>query len=238
MSQWITAVLCNGLGRYEAALEQAQQAAAQAPELYVSMWVLPELIEAASRTRQTQLAADALDRLAEATSIGQTDWGQGIYARSRALLSEGTEAERWYREAAGRLGRTGLRCEIARTHLLYGEWLRREARRTDARAQLRAAHDMFTGIGMQAFAGRAGRELLATGATARKRTVDTRDDLTPQEAQIARLARDGLSSPEIAAQLFISPRTVQHHLGKVFAKLDVTSRNQLNRVPLSRLSLG
>jgi DNA-binding CsgD family transcriptional regulator len=243
MSQWITTVLCNGLGRYEAALEQAQQAAAQAPdaqapELYVSMWVLPELIEAASRTRQTQLAADALDRLAEATSIGQTDWGQGIYARSRALLSEGAEAERWYREAADRLGRTGLRCEIARTHLLYGEWLRREARRTDARAQLRAAHDMFTGIGMQAFAERAGRELLATGATARKRTVNTRDDLTPQEAQIARLARDGLSSPEIATQLFISPRTVQYHLGKVFAKLDVTSRNQLNRVPLSRLSLG
>ena len=238
MSQWITAVLCNGLGRYEAALAQAQQAAEQAPELYLSMWVLPELIEAASRTGNTELAATALNRLAEATSIGQTDWGQGIYARSRALLSDGDDAERWYREAADRLGRTGLRAEIARTQLVYGEWLRRETRRTDARAQLRAACDTFTAIGMEAFAERASRELQATGATARKRTVDTRDDLTPQEAQIARLARDGLSSPEIAAQLFISPRTVQYHLGKVFAKLNVTSRNQLARLPLGRLSPG
>jgi DNA-binding CsgD family transcriptional regulator len=238
MSQWISAVLCNGLGRYEAARVQAQQAAEQAPELYVSMWVLPELIEAATRTGQTRLAADALGRLAEATSIGQTDWGQGIYARSRALLSEGADAERWYREAADRLGRIGFRSELARAHLLYGEWLRREGRRTDARAQLRAAHDMFSDIGMQAFAERASRELLATGATARRRTVDTRDVLTPQEAQIARLARDGLSSPEIAAQLFISPRTVQYHLGKVFAKLNVNSRNQLARVPFSRLGPG
>ena len=238
MSQWISAVLLNGLGRYAEALVQAEQAAEQAPELYVSMWVLPELIEAATRTQQTQLAADALDRLAGATSIGQTDWGQGIYARSRALLTEGEEAERCYREAADRLGRTQFRSELARTHLLYGEWLRREARRTDARAQLRAAYDMFTDIGMKAFAGRASRELLATGATARRRTVDTREQLTPQEMQIARLARDGLSSPEIAAQLFISPRTVQYHLGKVFAKLNVNSRGHLARVPLSRLGAG
>jgi DNA-binding CsgD family transcriptional regulator len=238
MSQWITAVLCNGLGQYEKAFVEAQQAAEQAPELYVSMWVLPELIEAASRTGQTELAANALSRLAEATSIGQTDWGQGIYARSRALLSEGDDAESCYREAVDQLGRIGFQAELARAQLVYGEWLRRENRRTDARAQLRAACDAFTAIGMQAFAERASRELQATGATARKRTVDTRDDLTPQEAQIARLARDGLSSPEIAAQLFISPRTVQYHLGKVFAKLNVTSRNQLARLPLTRLSPG
>ena len=144
------------------------------------MWALPELIEAASRTGRTRLAADALGRLAEATSIGQTDWGQGIYARSRALLSDGEDAERWYREAVDRLSRTGFRPELARAHLLHGEWLRREGRRAKARAQLRSAHDMFAAIGMQAFAERARRELLATGETARRRTADRRDQLTPQ----------------------------------------------------------
>ena len=228
-SQWVSAILYNGLGRYETALAEAQQAAEQAPELHVSMWALPELIEAASRTGQTRLAADALGRLAEATSIGQTDWGQGIYARSRALLSDGEDAERWYREAVDRLGRTGLRPELARAHLLYGEWLRREGRRADARAQLRTAHDMFAAIGMEAFAERARRELLATGETVRKRTADTRDQLTPQEAQIARLARAGLSNPEIAAQLFLSPRTVEYHLAKVFTKLEISSRRQLGQ---------
>src|SRR5207244_368490 len=149
-----------------------------------------------SRTGRTRLAADALGRLAEATSIGQTDWGQGIYARCRALLSDGENAERWYREAADRLSRTSLRTELARAHLLHGEWLRRERRRAEARAQLRTAHDMFDAIGMQAFAGRARRELRATGETARKRAANTQSDLTPQEAQIAQLARAGLSNPE------------------------------------------
>jgi DNA-binding CsgD family transcriptional regulator len=227
-SQWVSAILYNGIGRYENALAEAQ-AAEQAPELHVSMWALPELIEAASRTGQTRLAADAFGRLAEATSIGQTDWGQGIYARSRALLSDGEDAERWYREAAGRLSRTGFRPELARAHLLYGEWLRREGRRADARAQLRTAHEMFAAIGMQAFAERARRELLATGETVRRRTADTRDQLTPQGAQIARLARAGMSNPEIAAQLFLSPRTVEYHLGKVFTKLDITSRRDLRQ---------
>jgi DNA-binding CsgD family transcriptional regulator len=239
MSQWISAVLLNGLGDYEAALVQARQAAEQAPELYVSMWALPELIEAASRSGQTRLALDALGRLAEATGVARTDWAQGIYARSEALLSEGEEtAEHRYREAVDRLGRTGFRSELARAHLLYGEWLRREGRRTDARTHLREAYDMFNDIGMRAFGRRAGRELLATGATARRRNVDTRGELTPQEAQIARLARDGLSNPEIAAQLFISPRTVEYHLSKVFAKLEMSSRKQLDSVPLSRLGVS
>src|SRR6185437_2382714 len=169
------------------------------PEMHVSTWALPELIEAASRTGQDQLAADALTRLTEATGIAQTDWAQGIHARSRALVSDGDDAERRYREAIGRLGRTGFRSELARAHLLYGEWLRRAGRRADARAQLRAAYDMLDAIGMQAFAERARRELLATGETVRKRTADSGDVLTPQEAQVAGLARAGMSNPEIAA---------------------------------------
>jgi DNA-binding CsgD family transcriptional regulator len=228
VSQWVAAVLYNGLARYETALAEAQQASEQ-PGLEVSMWALSELIEAGSRTGQTRLAADALGQLAEATSIGQTDWGQGIYARSRALLTGGEDAERWYREAVDRLSRVGFRPELARAHLLYGEWLRRGRRRADARAQLRTAHGMFDAIGMQAFAERARRELLATGETARTRTSDTHDELTPQEAQIASLAGSGLSNPEIAAQLFLSARTVQYHLGKVFTKLEITSRRQLRR---------
>jgi DNA-binding CsgD family transcriptional regulator len=225
-SQWVSAILHNGLGRYEKALADAL-AAEQAPEMQVSMWALPELIEAASRTGQDGLAADALARLAEATSIAHTDWAQGIYARSRALVTDDDDAERLYREAIERLGRTGFRSELARAHLLYGEWLRREGRRADARAQLRTAHDMLDAIGMQAFADRARHELLATGETARKRTADTSDALTPQEAQIAGLARAGLSNPEIATQLFLSPRTVEYHLAKVFTKLDIPSRRHL-----------
>jgi DNA-binding CsgD family transcriptional regulator len=178
-------------------------------------------------TRQTRLAADALDRLADATSVGQTNWGQGIYARSQALLRDGHDAERCYQEAVSRLGRTDFAPELARAHLLYGEWLRREGRRADARAQLRTAHDLLDAIGMQAFADRARRELLATGETVRKRAADTSDALTPQETQIARLAREGLSNPEIAAQLFLSPRTVEYHLAKVFTKLGISSRRQL-----------
>jgi len=202
------------------------------------MWALPELIEAASRTGQTGLAANALGRLAEATSTGQTDWGQGIYARSRALLSDGQDAERWHREAVDRLSRTRLRPELARAHLLYGEWLRREGRRVDARAQLRAAHEMFAAIGMLAFAERARRELLATGEHVRLRTFDRQGELTPQEAQIARLARAGLSNQEIGAQLFLSARTVEWHLGKVFAKLEISSRRQLRRALPDGASAG
>jgi hypothetical protein len=187
-TQWVAAILYNGLGRYETALAAAQ-GAEQGADPHVSMWAMTELIEAAIRTGRSQLAAEALGRLAEATSIGQTDWGQGIYARSRALLSDGEDAERCYREAIGRLSRTGFRPELARAQLLYGEWLRRERRRTDARTQLRTAHDMFAAIGMQAFAERARRELRATGETARRRTASPHEQLTPQEAQIARLAR-------------------------------------------------
>jgi DNA-binding CsgD family transcriptional regulator len=227
--QLVSAILCNGLGRYEQALEEARQASEQAPESNVAAWALPELIEAASRTGQTRVAADALGRLAAAASAAQSDWASGIHARSRALLSDGETAETSYREAIERLGRTPLRPELARAHLLYGEWLRRESRRADARAQLRTAHDMFAAIGMEAFAERARRELAATGETARRRTVEARDTLTPQEAQIARLARDGLSNPQIAAQLFLSPKTVEWHLRKVFTKLQISSRLQLQR---------
>jgi DNA-binding CsgD family transcriptional regulator len=228
-SQWVSAILDNGLGRYEQARAEAQQAAGQAPELFISTWALPELIEAASRSGQTAMAADALGRLAEATSVGQTDWGQGIYARCRALLSDGQDAEGSYREAIGRLSRTGFRPELARAHLLYGEWLRREGRRADARAQLHTAHDMFAAIGMQAFTERARRELAATGETVRKRTVETLGELTPQEAQVARLAAQGRTNPEIAALLFLSPRTVEYHLHKIFPKLGISSRRELRR---------
>jgi DNA-binding CsgD family transcriptional regulator/tetratricopeptide (TPR) repeat protein len=237
-SQWVSAILYNSLGRYEEALAEAQQAAGQAPELNISMWALAEVIEAASRTGQTRLAADALGRLAEATGTGPSDWGQGIYARCRALLSDGQDAEGSYREAIGRLSRTQLRPELARAHLLYGEWLRREGRRADARAQLHTAHDMFDAIGMLAFAERGRRELLATGETVRKRTAGTHDQLTPQEAQIARMARAGLSNQEIAAELFLSARTVEWHLSKVFTKLEISSRRQLQQALPDRASAG
>ena len=175
------------------------------------------------------MASDTLDLLAETTRPGGTDYGLGIEARSRALLSEGKAAEGHYREAIDRLSRTRLRPQLARAHLLYGEWLRHEDRCLDAREQLRAAHDQFTSIGMEAFAERARRELIATGERVRKRTVETRDQLTPQEEQIARLARDGHTNPEIAAQLFLSPRTVEWHLRKVFGKLGVSSRRELHK---------
>jgi DNA-binding CsgD family transcriptional regulator/tetratricopeptide (TPR) repeat protein len=222
------AILYNGLGRYETARAEAQQAVEKMPELYPSMWALPELIEAASRCGQTGLAADALGRLAEATSIGQTDWGQGIYARCRALLSDGAAADELYREAVDRLSRTRLRPELARAHLLYGEWLRREGRRADAREQLRTAHDMLSATGMEAFAERTRRELTATGEKVRKRGVETVTTLTAQEALIARLARDGRTNPEIGAQLFLSARTIESHLRKIYAKLGIGSRRELH----------
>ena len=227
LSRWAFAVLHNGLGRYEQALAEAQSPSEEAPELPLSGWALAELIEAAARTGKTQLAGEALEQLAEATSIGDSDWGLGIYARSRSLLTEGAAAEASYREAIERLGRTRLAPELARAHLVYGEWLRRENRRLDARAQLRIAHGLFGTIGMEGFAERARTELQATGESVRRHTVETRDDLTAQERQIAELARHGLSNPEIGARLFLSPRTVEWHLRHVFGKLGIHSRREL-----------
>jgi DNA-binding CsgD family transcriptional regulator len=232
-ARWATAILGNGLGRHAAAEAAAGQASQDLPEHFVATFALPELAEAAARTGNGQLAASAVGQLAEATQAGGTDWGLGVEARCRALVSDGQAAEDLYREAIERLGRTRLRPELARAHLLYGEWLRRENRRADARQQLRTAHDLLSDIGMEAFAGRARRELVANGETVRRRTapaaVKASPELTIQEAQVAQLARDGLSNPEIGARLFISSHTVQYHLGKVFAKLGITSRSQLRR---------
>jgi ATP/maltotriose-dependent transcriptional regulator MalT len=227
-AQWASALLHNGLGEYDSALAAGRQVAAPRKRLDASFnWVLPELIEAAARSGQLDLAEDALQQLSEMTRASGGDWGLGLEARCRALLSEPDEAEPLYREAIERLGRTRVRGEHARARLLYGEWLRREGRRKDARDPLRTAHEMFTEIGADAFAERARRELVATGETVRKRQPETRDQLTPQEWQIARLAGDGLSNPEIGARLFLSPRTVEWHLHKVFAKLGVRSRREL-----------
>jgi DNA-binding CsgD family transcriptional regulator len=226
-ARWASSVLLNGLGRYEQALAAAQDASEDTPELFVSVWAALELLEAATRSDAPELARAAGERIGAATAVAPTDWALGVRARSRALLSEGETAERLYREGIERLGRTRLRPELARAHLLYGEWLRRANRRVDARVQLGAAYDQLTSIGMEAFAERARRELLATGEKVRKRTVETRDDLTAQERQIARLARDGLSNPEIGARLFLSPRTVEWHLRKVFSKLGIHSRREL-----------
>ena len=230
MAQWVTAALYNGSGRYEDALGAAEQAAENPHELWFSTFVAVELIEAASRTGEVERAADALEWVSRTARAGGSDWGLGVEARSRALLSDGDAAERLYRDAIERLQRTRPRLDLARAQLLYGEWLRRERRRLDAREHLRTALKMFRRMDMEGFAGRAERELLATGERARKRTVETREELTAQEAQIARLARDGLSNGAIGERLFISQHTVAYHLRKVFTKLDVTSRNQLGRV--------
>ncbi|MGH9134542.1 MAG: helix-turn-helix transcriptional regulator, partial [Ilumatobacteraceae bacterium] len=224
---WAAAVLWNGLGRYAEAAREAQQAASDTVTRRPAMWSLLELVEAAARCGDTELASDALAQLARATQECDTDFARGVEARCRALLSDGTAADDLYREAIDRLSRTRLRPDLARAHLLYGEWLRREGRRVDAREQLRKAHDMLAAIGMEAFAERARRELLSTGEKVRKRGDDSRNQLTPQEEQIARLARDGLSNPEIGAQLFISARTVEWHLRNIFTKLGITSRRQL-----------
>ena len=226
LAGYAAAVLNNGLGRYEMAMDGAKQASDDGDFGYSSA-ALPELVEAASRCGKPDLAAAALLRLEERTLAAGTDWALGILARSRALVNAGDDADTLYREAIERLGRTRIRVELARARLLYGEWLRREGRRMDARDQLRAAHEMFSRFGAEAFAERGRRELLATGETARKRTEDTRDVLTPQEVQIARMASDRQTNPEIGAMLFISPRTVEYHLRKVFTKLDVSSRKEL-----------
>jgi len=227
-TDWAAAALCNASGRYEEALEAAQQAIEAPPAEIFGNWAAAELVEAATRIRAPERAADALHRLSAAARASGTDWALGVEARSRALLTGDDTAEALYREAIDRLGRTRLQVDLARAHLLYGEWLRRAHRRIDARAQLRAAHQMFTAMGAGRFAERAARELRATGERVSKRTTEPPAELTARENQIARLADDGLSNPEIAAHLFMSPRTVEYHLHKVFTKLAISSRNQLH----------
>jgi DNA-binding CsgD family transcriptional regulator len=225
---WAESVLYNGLGRYAEALEAARRVLDNA-ELVPVSWAMPELIEAAVRTEAPEVAAKANTSLAERSRASGTDWALGVSARSQALLADDDRADELYGEAIERLAGTRVAVDLARAHLLYGEWLRRQRRRVDARKELRIAYDMFTDFEMEAFAERARVELQATGERARKRTVDTIDQLTPQEAQIARLAATGNTNREIAAQLFISPSTVEYHLRKVFRKLDVKSRTQLAR---------
>jgi DNA-binding CsgD family transcriptional regulator len=228
LNAYAGSVLYNGLGRHDAARDAAWQAFGRDP-IGAGPMLVAELGEAASRTGDVELVRTALEWLSERTRVTPTDWALGIEARVRALISEGDVADGLYRESITRLRGAPVRAELGRSHLLYGEWLRRERRRIDAREQLRTAHEMLTTMGIDAFAERARRELLATGETVRKRTAETRDDLTAQERQIALLARDGLSNPEIGTRLFISPRTVKYHLRKVFIKLDISSRNELDR---------
>jgi ATP/maltotriose-dependent transcriptional regulator MalT len=226
---YASSVLYNGLGRHDAARDAAWRAFEHDPVVY-GPFLVSELAEAASRTGDADLVKQALEWISERTRVTPTEWALGIEARVRALLSEGDVADGFYRESIDRLGRTRVRAELARAHLLYGEWLHRQRRRGEAREQLRTACAMLDAMGIEAFAERAGRELSATGETTRKRTVETSGELTAQEARIARLARDGLSNPEIGARLFISSRTVQYHLRKVFTKLAISSRSQLDRV--------
>jgi DNA-binding CsgD family transcriptional regulator len=230
-AQWAKAVLYNGLGRYPEALAAARYAAAYDADLISLVWVWPELVEAAVRSEQGDVAAGLHCRFADITEATGTDWALGVRLRSEAMLNEGKVAEDLYREAIDRLGRTRQRVHLARAHLVYGEWLRRQHRNNDARDELRTAHGMLESMGVDAFAERAARELRAAGGTVRKRVDAGRyDDLTAQEAQIARMARDGLSNPEIATRLFLSARTVQYHLRKVFTNLGITSRGQLDQV--------
>jgi DNA-binding CsgD family transcriptional regulator len=224
---WGDAVRYNGLGRYDDALAAAERASEDAQGLGAPMWLLADLIEAAARAGKADRATVPLERLTEIAEASGTNWALGLLARSRALLGQGAAAEPQYSTAIERLGATRVSGMLARTHLVYGEWLRRENRRVDAREQLRVAHDVLTETGMEAFAERARRELLATGETVRKRSIETLDELTPQEVQIARLAAGGQTNSEIGAQLFLSPRTVEWHLGKVFGKLGIGSRREL-----------
>ncbi len=230
VTEHVTAVLYNGLGHYSAALAALRRQTVDPKYRDRSPRPMAELVEAAVRSGERELAGLALERLAETTSAAGTDWALGIEARSRALVIDGDAAEALYREAIERLSRTSIRAQLARAHLLYGEWLRRERRRREARQQLRTALEMFTSMGAAGFADRSQRELLATGERARKRSVETREDLTPQEAHIARLAGDGLSNAEIGARLFVSQSTVAYHLRNVFSKLHIASRHQLTEV--------
>jgi DNA-binding CsgD family transcriptional regulator len=233
------AVLYNGLGRYEEAFAAVRAAVDVAPHSEVSTpSAAAELVEAAARAGERRIAERALERLTLTTRPSGSDWALGVEARSRALLSDGDAAERLYQEAIERLGRTRVRVQLARTHLLYGEWLRRERRRLDARRQLSSAFELFTSMGAEGFAERAKRELLATGERVRKRRIETGEQLTVQEAQVAQLARDGLSNAEIGARLFVSQHTVAYHLRKVFSKLDITSRSQLGRALPDRVDAG
>ncbi len=229
-AHWVTAMLYNGLGRYEEALAAARRAADDPARLFVTGWAFAELIEAAARTEQPEVGADALELLVESAQVSGTDWGLGIAARSRALLSEGDAADALYRAAIDRLSATRLRPELARAHLVYGEWLRREARRDDARVQLGSAHAMFAAMGAEGFAERARQELEATGAQVRRQAdVSPHHDLTPQERHIARLAREGRTNVEIGAELYLSPRTIEWHLNKIFLKLGISSRRMLRQ---------
>jgi DNA-binding CsgD family transcriptional regulator len=231
-SNYARSVLHNSLGRHDAAFDAAWEALQWDDPIAYGTLLVPELAEAASRTHDRAALDYAVEWLSERTRVLRSGWASGIHARVRALVSDGEVADRLYRESIEHLSGTRVRLELARTRLLYGEWLRRERRRTDAREQLRTALEQFTTIGAEAFAGRAERELLATGERARKRTVDTLDQLTPQEAQIAGLAAQGETNREIAARLFISASTVEYHLHKVFRKLGVKSRTQLaHRLP-------
>jgi DNA-binding CsgD family transcriptional regulator/tetratricopeptide (TPR) repeat protein len=233
---WTTAILCNGLGRYADAVAAAEHAAYEMEIPNGTGWALVELVEAAVRNRQPDVARDAMEQLPKHT-LEDSDWAMGLEARCRALVTEGSEAEQWYRDAVERLGRTPFRTELARAHLLYGEWLRREGRRVDARQQLARAFELFSAMGAEAFAERARRELMATGEKVRKRNVTTHNELTPQEEHIARLARDGRSNAEIGAELFLSVRTVEWHLRKVFQKLGISSRKDLkDAMPARRQS--
>ncbi|MCT7656965.1 helix-turn-helix transcriptional regulator [Mycobacterium deserti] len=229
VAAWANALLHNGFGDYWDAMNEGLYATAYRGDCTSSGWALVELVEAAARSGEADVAADALERLSEMTAPSATDWGLGVEARSRALLSDGATAEHLYRDAIERFTRAGMRPDLGRSHLLYGEWLRRQRRRVDARYHLRSAHEIFEALGMAAFADRARRELSATGEKARSRAPQAAvRELTAQEAQVARLARAGLSNPEIGARLFISARTVQYHLGKVFTKLGIRSRSQLD----------
>ena len=227
VTEWTSALLYNGLSRYDEALAAAERLAERPYELGLATWVAPELIEAAVRSGRPERAEAPMAEFAEIAGACGTDWALGVEARARALLHDGDDAERLYREAVERLQRTRIRVALARAHLLYGEWLRRQRRRVDSREQLHLAHDMFVANGMDGFAERARRELVATGETVRRRADETRDELTPQEEQIARLAGDGRTNPEIGAHLFISARTVEWHLRNIYAKLGITSRRDL-----------
>jgi DNA-binding CsgD family transcriptional regulator len=233
VAEYSRAVQANGLGHYKEALESSRRACAH-DEFGLFGAALVELVESAMRTSQRQVAVDAVARLSERTQASGTEWALGVEARSRALVSHGAAAEAGYREAVERLGRTRIKVELARSHLLYGEWLRRENRRVDAREQLHRASELFDALGANAFAERARREVLATGETVRKRRVETCRDLTSQEDLIARLAGERFTNSEIATRLFISPRTVEWHLGKVFTKLGVSSRRELGLTPSER----
>jgi DNA-binding CsgD family transcriptional regulator len=227
VASWAKAVLCNSTGQYEEAFDAAHDAISDPQNLWFWGWAAVELIEAASRTGKLEQAKPVFERLTESTESSGSDWALAVQARCGALLSGGAQAELLYRQALDHLAPSRLLFELARTRLLYGEWLRREHRQKDARDQLRASHEMFEEFGMSGFADRAGSELRATGERARKRTVETRSDLTPQESRIAELASHGATNQDIAGQLFISTATVEYHLSKVYRKLGIRSRTQL-----------